>query len=145
MKRCRITEEDYLAAQRLHLGWQVWASATIAWRLPTAFLVLIASVGYDPAQWLHLGLTSSVLAPAVFVCVPLLRQWPAKRVCSADHSLREEVEVAFAEEHVQWTSRSGTASIRWADIVKHKEADKLFLLYEKTRLSTLRGVPVRQL
>lgn len=143
MNRYRITEEDYLAAQRLHLGWQAWASAAVAWGVPTAFLALIAGVGYDPALWLHLGLTSFLLALAVFVCVPLLRQWLAKKVYSADHGLREEVEVAFTDEHVQWTSPSGTASIKWADILKHKEDDRVFLLYEKTRFCSL-GPPITE-
>jgi hypothetical protein len=112
MNRYRIAEEEYPAAQRLHLGWQARASAAVAWGIPAAFLSLIAGVGFDPALWLHLGLTSFLPALAGFVCLPLLRQWLAKKIYSAGQGLREEAEVPFTDEHVQWTSPSGTASIK---------------------------------
>lgn len=134
MKFC-ISEEDYIAIQRLHLGWKLWGIRILICLMGATFVTSqgLATQGVV-TSWLHILCSFGFFACVAFILMPIMQRKQFKKIYSEQKSLHEEVEVKFDEQHIGWSSKSGHFKLKWEDIMKYKENNEIILIYESRNL-----------
>lgn len=128
----RLSEDDFLAAQRLH--------RRRCSRGVTTVLLVVALVGI-PLLFTD-GLATGVTLMIVAICgllgealqSRLLLPWQARRLYRQCAAYRQSFGYSWDEESLSVTSESGHARRRWSDYVKFREDERIFLLYHADNL-----------
>lgn len=130
----KITQADYLEANRLAAGAIKWFLIFALWCLVLLFAVRPGASPPEPTNWIVIATTAGVLAVAVFfgVTVGLKRQ--LLRVYAQQKPLHEEQDLSFDDAAILWKSASGTFKLKWRDVHKHKENAHMILVYQSQAL-----------
>lgn len=139
MKEFRISEEDFLQAQKLHLGWKVGGPTFALWGVVTAYLVFRAMDAQDVDGWVSCITLSILSALALFLLLPHFRRRNLRAIYAEQKNLHKPIKMTFDDDSVQWRSDSGNAKIAWHDFAKYKENNTMFLIYESRNM--MRVVP----
>lgn len=135
MRSHRINEDDYLAAQRLHMGVRSRRWNLTAWGVLTLALALVvAIVRSDRMMWLLFALLWAFLSLMVLVALPFTHRRDLTAIYREHKRLHETSNWRFDDEALEGTSESGHGRLRWADIHSFKENDDMFLIYEARNL-----------
>ena len=121
----RISEEDYLSAQRLH------HSRGRIKRI--MFLSVLAVVGlllfwfsFSPYAAILLGMGAGGLLVESW---PGAYDWKRRKLYKQQASLKEQFTYSWDADALRVSSESGAASRKWKDYIRHAENERMFLLY----------------
>lgn len=128
----RLTEADFLAAQRLYR--RRWARGAIV------ILLIVAAAGVAlllaTGQRIGIGLlciaAGGLLGETIQSRLLLPRQ--ARRLFRQCAAYRQSFQYSWDEDWLSVTCESGNARRRWSDYVKYRENDRVFLLYHADNL-----------
>ena len=131
MTTFKISEEDYLAAQRLFMR---PSTATRAWRSATA--VAVARIGaFGPAEisftaWCALAGGVAGFVVVRYVMVP----WRLRSSYRQYAGIRGETDIALEPEGIRYRTADANVLLRWEKILKWREDDGYVLVYHSPRL-----------
>ena len=134
MLEYQITQDDFVAAQKLHYGCSRWVMYLVVWGAITVYLSFTKDVE-------TVLIASGLLALVLFVIYPAVHRRRYRAVYAKQQLLQATFRFQFDDEAAEWETESGSARIRWPDFVKFKQSDSLFVLYESHNL--IRIVPKR--
>lgn len=133
MVEVQLTADDFVAANFVHARWTParWIRLGVVF---AALLVLGVIVGRDQDDPI------SRLAPILFAYAPLMllvlvagRYWlmprQARRIYAQTKSLQRVYRWWWNEEQLNYSSDLANAIVPWADLVKWREGEEVFLLY----------------
>jgi|SRR5579863_1400702 len=138
-----ITREDYIDAQKLHRlkspralvrGFTLLAKVVAVAGLVIALVLAVASrnrkVWSDVAPLIGLWV---VWALFLWVWVP----FNSRRCYAKDRRLQDEFTAEISEEGVYMESPTFNANLRWGLFLRFLESDRVFLLYQTSRMFNL--------
>lgn len=135
MKEFKLSFEEYLQAQKLHLG------KTRRFVLPTvsAFfggiigltLLLIAS-SVNEALKVNVTFLIPIFAFIIIFIqfiISYRQKKIAKKIYDSQRTLRENMKIIFNKEYIRWESDSSSYKVTWKDIYKYKFDKNIILIY----------------
>jgi len=140
----QLTADDYIAANRLHMKQRGWKR--MAWIVFWVVLGVGALLFADMAiQDPNTGLTPLLLillvaATQLFVRLIYLPR-RVRRVYSQQRNLQLPFESVCTDSGIEWKNANGKLQIPWSHVIRWKEGDALFVLYQSDLAMTM--VPKR--
>lgn len=128
----QLTEDQFIAGQRLHSSLRPWWSKWLLRLITLAGLLLLAVGLYYGNYWLILaGLLYAVISLFNFSLItqPLLR-----RTYRRSPSLHQQSQVELREGQLHLSSMNGGGVLPWAHIIQWAEDERSLLLYLQPRL-----------
>lgn len=132
----RITAPDFVAAHRLAAGarpWYIGACVLILALIVTCLLP--ASKVQDGLDWLASGITMALLLGITLYQLTIGQKRSLLKIYEQQASLHEELYMTLDETAVHWTSASGSFSLKWKDVYRFKENDRIILIYQSQALT----------
>jgi hypothetical protein len=142
---CRITAQDYVRAQYLHLRPKMWVGCAGIGLLAIFALVVVSKTvtllreGGTPVPVLVMLGLGGYLAGYFLWYLP----WRARRLYAQQKALLAPFRMRVTEEGVFAESEHGQALLPWGHVRKWKENRRLFLLYHSDVL--FQAIPKRYL
>lgn len=141
MKTFKLSFEDYLQAQKLHLG--------LRGRLLSIGLIFFGgTIGLAPVYIIHstdknFGLNPAflILILIIIIIFPYLQKKNFKKNYDSQKTLQEDIKVTFDNKFIKWKSDSGHYKVIWEDILKYKFNKKIIIIYEANNI--IRLIPIR--
>jgi hypothetical protein len=126
-----ITEQDYLRAQWLHHNLNAWriGGVIVLVSLIAAFAHVAANVSVSVSAGGAIGYMAWYLL-SYFV---ILRS-RCEKLYGQQRTLHIPTEVVWSNETIEFINANSSSVLKWSDYVRHKENDKLFLLYQSDAL-----------
>jgi hypothetical protein len=130
-----ITEQDFLDAQRLAI--KNHPVRMIRWTrlvLPLFGIFLFGAwIQNLVKQGFSLRATVAVIFPLLFISLPLLNKWNARKMYRKATTLHGRVHLEVTEDG--WASRGSSFSgkVDWSTFAKFSEDGKVFVIYQSTQ------------
>lgn len=132
MATVNITAEDYLSAQMLHtqLTWKqaIWFSAIILLALAAYFWFPNGSSRYIVVGGLVGGVIGGLGARLIIRYLVL--PFRSKKLYAQQKGIHGDIEYTWDDHALTIKTPRAQGAIPWADYVKWRENDRLFLLYQ---------------
>ncbi len=141
MKELKVTQDDFIAAQKLFLGRRLFTSH-ITGILTAVFVVsFVFWANLDPGIKLRFGGMSAVVFAALLISKPILFKRRLIGNFNRHPTLQIPTAISFDEEGMTFSSERGTIRALWGDFERFKENKKLFILLDPNLL--MRILPKR--
>jgi membrane protein implicated in regulation of membrane protease activity len=135
LKQCKLTPEDYIEAQYLHMRPSPWLKYFGIALMSLLVVVLVALV----ASSFSFSSLISVFGVFVYILIfwviyAVVLPWNVRRIFSQQKTLQGEYETVISPEMLEATSENGTMRMRLSDFYKYKVGKDLILLYQSQAL-----------
>jgi len=124
--RGQLKEDDYVAAQFLHLRPRPWLALVGA----LLVVMMIGAALYAPTT--AAGISGALIFLIVYFA--LLLPWKARRFFRQYRALGEPVAIEIRDDGLFFKRENGEGLVPWTHIVKWRASDKLLLLYPVANL-----------
>jgi hypothetical protein len=104
-------------------------------------MLLSVPDAHDFFGWAMFAFVILGLGYAVFELLPKHYERQIRKFYKEEKRIAENSSVAFNHEYVEWTNVHGTSRLPWKNVLRCKENDQMFLIYESRNL--LHIVPKR--
>ena len=128
----QLTEEDFLAAQRLYRQRCARGAIVILLIVAAAGVALLLTTGQRIGIGLLCIAVGGLLGETIQSRLLLPRQ--ARRLFRQCAAYRQPFQYSWDEDCLSVTCESGNARRRWSDYVKYRENDRVLLLYHADNL-----------
>ncbi len=140
----QFTADDYVAANKLHMQQRGWKR--VAWIVFWVVLGVGALLSADVAvQDPDAGLTPLLLILLVAALQLFLRivyvPRRARRLYRQQRNLQLPFESVCTDSGIEWTNPNGRTQLPWSHVIRWKEGDTLFVLYQSALMFNM--VPKR--
>jgi hypothetical protein len=138
-----ISEQDFLDGQRLALR----NSPSIRWTrlaLPLFGVVLLAFWIQSTAKYgFTLRATLGLIFPLLFLSLPFLTKWNAKKMYAKGTSLHGNLQLDVSDDGLTSAGSTFSGKTQWSNYSRFFENEKCFILYQNTQVFNI--IPKRHL
>ena len=140
MIKYKITLEDYLNAQKIHTGYNIYLIYLLIGFLYILIQVLLNLVKADSVylsgnMFLHFFVIMVMVLSFHFI-----RKFRLKQIYMSQKTWQTEIEFSFDDKGFQFFHKSGTFKSKWEDVCEYKIGKELILLYEGKNLMRMVSV-----
>lgn len=128
----RLSEDDFLAAQRLHRRRCSRGVTTTLLVVALVGIVVLYAASRAIGVVLVFAAVGGLLGEAVQNGLLLPRQ--ARRLYRQCAAYRQSFDYSWDEDWLSVTSESGNGRRRWSDYIRYREDERVFLLYHADNL-----------
>ncbi|MEM9158056.1 MAG: hypothetical protein AAGB46_03325 [Verrucomicrobiota bacterium] len=141
MKAYRLTFDDFVELQNLHLGKKRWILQWASTGIAVAALGRSLWLGPEEYPILQALIFAAILLVCGWVFAPWMQMNRYKKAFAAQERIEEETQIFWDVERVEWKTEGGSVAFSWNDVIEKKVGKNVALLYESPL--SMRPVPLR--
>ena len=135
MNEFTLSFEEYLEAQKLHLGWKFFTHIAGGIVLSVVLTLFIVSFTAESKQPTYIPIVTVIFVILIFLLVfPRSRKKALRKIYDSQKSMRKPWKMSFHEDLLGIQSEYGRGTIPWKDFYKYKSNDKIIVLYAASNL-----------